>query len=43
MQAAKEINSPIIIQVSNGGAHFFAGKQIENDVHQAEICGAVSF
>ena len=37
------MNSPIIIQVSNGGARFFAGKLLENDVHQAEIAGAVSF
>lgn len=42
LQAAKEMQSPIIIQVSNGGAHFFAGKRLENDEHQAEISGAIS-
>lgn len=30
MEAAKALNSPIIIQISNGGAAFFAGKSIPN-------------
>lgn len=42
MQAAKEVNSPIIIQFSNGGAHFYAGKFLSNDGQQAAIAGAVS-
>jgi fructose-bisphosphate aldolase, class II len=42
MQAAKEVNSPIIIQFSNGGAHFYAGKFLNNDGEKAAIAGAVS-
>lgn len=42
MQAAKEVNSPVIIQFSNGGAHFYAGKFLSNDGEKAAIIGAVS-
>jgi fructose-bisphosphate aldolase class II len=42
MQAAKEVNSPVIIQFSNGGAHFYAGKFLSNDGEHAAIAGAVS-
>lgn len=42
MQAAKEVNSPIIIQFSNGGAHFYAGKFVNNDGERAAIAGAIS-
>lgn len=42
MQAAKEVNSPVIIQFSNGGAHFFAGKFLSNEGEQAAIAGAIS-
>ncbi len=42
MQAAKEVNSPVIIQFSNGGAHFYAGKFLNNDGQKAAIAGAVS-
>jgi len=42
MQAAKEVNSPVIIQFSNGGAHFYAGKFLSNDAEKAAIAGAVS-
>ncbi|PKP02917.1 MAG: class II fructose-bisphosphate aldolase [Bacteroidetes bacterium HGW-Bacteroidetes-9] len=42
MQAAKEVNSPVIIQFSNGGAHFYAGKFLSNDGERAAIAGAVS-
>jgi fructose-bisphosphate aldolase class II len=42
MQAAKEANSPVIIQFSNGGAHFYAGKFLSNDGEKAAIAGAVS-
>jgi fructose-bisphosphate aldolase class II len=38
--AAKEVNSPIIIQVSHGGSAFFAGKGIDNSDHRASILGA---
>lgn len=42
MQAAKEVNSPIIIQFSNGGAHFYAGKFLSNEGERAAIAGAIS-
>ncbi len=42
MEAAKEVNSPVIIQFSNGGAQFFAGKMLPNDKQQASIAGAIS-
>lgn len=42
LQAAKEVNSPVIIQFSNGGAHFYAGKFLSNDGERAAIAGAVS-
>ncbi len=40
LEAAKEVNSPIIIQFSNGGAVFFAGKSI--DSVKAGVLGAIS-
>jgi len=43
MEAARSVNSPIILQVSNGGAAFFAGKGIKNDKQQGSILGAVAF
>ena len=42
MQTAKEVNSPIIIQLSHGGASFYAGKGLSNENHQASILGAIS-
>ncbi len=42
LEAAKEVNSPVIIQFSNGGAHFYAGKFLNNDGQRAAIAGAVS-
>ena len=42
LEAAKEVNSPVIIQFSNGGASFFAGKGVSNTDEQAAIAGAVS-
>ena len=42
MQAAKEVNSPVIIQFSNGGAHFYAGKFLDNAGEKAAIAGAIS-
>jgi len=40
LETAKEINSPVIIQFSNGGAAFYGGKGIDSD--QAAILGAIS-
>eukprot|EP00121_Abeoforma_whisleri_P013008 Awhi_evm1s12009 len=42
LEAARQVNSPIIIQFSNGGAAFVAGKGIDNKNQQASILGAVS-
>ena len=42
LEAAKEVNSPIIIQFSNGGAAFFAGKGLSNDDQKAAIAGGIS-
>ncbi|MEM6629843.1 MAG: class II fructose-bisphosphate aldolase [Bacteroidota bacterium] len=42
LEAAKAVNSPVIIQFSNGGANFFAGKGINNEGQKAAIAGAVS-
>jgi fructose-bisphosphate aldolase class II len=42
METAKEVNSPVIIQLSNGGAQFYAGKGLPNDKQQASIAGSIS-
>ncbi|KXX82406.1 Fructose-bisphosphate aldolase [Madurella mycetomatis] len=42
LEAAKDAKSPIILQVSNGGAAFFAGKGISNDGQAASIAGAIA-
>ncbi|QIE60420.1 class II fructose-bisphosphate aldolase [Rasiella rasia] len=42
MEAAAELNSPVIIQFSNGGAHFNAGKGLNNDGHKAAIVGGIA-
>jgi len=42
LQAAREARSPIIIQFSNGGAHFNAGKFLSNENQRAAIAGAVA-
>ena len=41
MEAASIVNSPVIIQFSNGGALFWAGKGLSNDEQRAAIAGAV--
>jgi fructose-bisphosphate aldolase class II len=42
LEAAAKVNSPIIIQFSNGGAQFMAGKGMPNDHLQANISGGIS-
>ena len=42
LEAAAKVNSPVIIQFSNGGAQFMAGKGMPNDHLQANISGGVS-
>ena len=41
MEAAAEIKSPAILQFSNGGAQFYAGKGLKNENQRACIAGAV--
>jgi len=42
LEAAKELNAPVIVQFSNGGAHFNAGKGLSNDGQKAAIAGAIA-
>ncbi len=42
LEAAKNNNSPVIIQFSNGGAAFYAGKGLSNENEKAAVAGAVS-
>jgi fructose-bisphosphate aldolase class II len=42
LETAREVNSPVIIQFSNGGAVFFGGKGLSNENQQAAIAGAIS-
>lgn len=42
LETAAKVNSPVIIQFSNGGAQFIAGKAMPNDGLQANISGAIS-
>ncbi len=42
METAAAVNSPVIIQLSNGGASFYAGKSLSNDEQQAAVLGAIS-
>jgi fructose-bisphosphate aldolase, class II len=42
LETAKELNAPVIIQFSNGGACFNAGKGLSNDKQKAAIAGAVA-
>ncbi len=42
LETAAKVNSPVIIQFSNGGAQFIAGKGMPNDKLQANISGGIS-
>lgn len=42
LEAARAVNSPVIIQFSNGGASFYAGKGLSNAGERAAVAGAVS-
>lgn len=42
LETAKKVNSPVIIQFSNGGGIFLAGKSINNDNQQAAVLGCIS-
>lgn len=42
LEAARDVKSPVMIQFSNGGAAFMAGKGIKNSNQQASILGSVA-
>jgi len=42
LEAARDVKAPIIIQFSQGGAAYFAGKGIANGKQEASILGAVA-
>jgi fructose-bisphosphate aldolase class II len=42
LETAAKVNSPVIIQFSNGGAQFIAGKGMPNDHLQGNILGGIS-
>lgn len=42
LETAREVNSPVIVQFSNGGASFYAGKGLSNENQQAAVLGSVS-
>ncbi len=42
LETAKAVNSPVIIQFSNGGGIFYAGKSLSNEGQKAAIAGSIS-
>lgn len=42
LETARDLNSPVIVQFSNGGATFFAGKGLGNDGQKASIAGGIT-
>ncbi|MDP3352869.1 MAG: class II fructose-bisphosphate aldolase [Flavobacteriaceae bacterium] len=42
LETSKALNAPAIIQFSNGGAHFNAGKGLSNENQKAAIAGAIA-
>lgn len=42
LEAAAKVNSPVIIQFSNGGASYYAGQGLSNEGEKAAVIGAVS-
>ncbi len=42
LETAAKLNAPVIIQFSNGGAHFYAGKFLDNKDEKAAIAGAIA-
>ncbi|KAL1589948.1 Fructose-bisphosphate aldolase 1 [Cladosporium halotolerans] len=42
LEAARDAKSPIILQLSNGGAAYFAGKGVPNKNQEASIAGAIA-
>ncbi|HUS87462.1 MAG TPA: class II fructose-bisphosphate aldolase [Bacteroidales bacterium] len=42
LETARDVNSPVIIQFSNGGAHFFGGQGLSKEDQEGAIAGAIS-
>jgi fructose-bisphosphate aldolase class II len=42
LETAKELNAPVIIQFSNGGAQFNAGKGLSNEGQKSAIAGGIA-
>lgn len=42
LESASEINSPVIIQFSNGGSQFIAGKGMSNENNKSSISGSIA-
>lgn len=42
LETARDLNAPVIIQFSNGGASFNAGKGLSNENQKAAVAGAVA-
>ena len=42
METAVKMDSPVIIQLSFGGGHFYAGKSLNNDNMVAAVAGCIS-
>lgn len=42
LETAKSLNAPVIIQFSNGGAQFNAGKGLSNEDQKAAIAGSIA-
>lgn len=42
LETAAEVNSPIIIQFSNGGGQFYAGKGMSNENQKSAVLGSIA-
>lgn len=42
LETSQKVNSPVMIQFSNGGAHFVAGKGLSNADQQTAVLGSIS-
>jgi len=42
LETAKAVNSPVIVQFSNGGAHFFGGQGLPKEEQVGAIAGGIS-
>ena len=42
LEAAAKVKSPVIIQFSNGGSSFYAGKSLSNENEKSAIVGAIA-